>query len=474
MRGPPLLQTQKQLRLVGQKVVTSMVSILERVNGSSIMQKAVRSSALTIINFGSTQFIRLASNLILTRLLFPEAFGIMALATVLLTALNQFSDIGIIPSIIRSKRGEEMVFLNTAWTLKIIRSIVLWCVAWGLAWPMSAFYNEPLLAQVIPLMAITLLLDGLLPTKIESSYRHLKMGRLTALEIFSSLVGVTSMVIMAWILGTIWALPIGTVIGSAFRLVIFHFMLPGEKNWFALEKDAAFELINFGKWMFPATIATFVIIEADKFLIGRYVSLEVLGIYNIGFFLASFPLMMSRVLGGRVMVSFYRNSANDSSENTTKKARKLLFTLFGGLAASVILLVLTGTWLVDFLYDDRYISAGIILVALTTMHILQIAQIPYQNAVLGTGAGRDYFILLLIKAIFVCGSIWVGLEYYGLLGAILGQGVAMVLSYPFVVYFARKVKAYDPLFDLFMLAIAVAAGALAWWLYSDQITGLIV
>ena len=438
------------------------------------MQKAVRSSALTIINFGANQFIRLASNLILTRLLFPEAFGIMALATVMLTALNQFSDIGIIPSIIRSKRGEDIIFLNTAWTLKIIRSIVLWLVAWGLAWPMSVFYSEPLLAQIIPIMAITLLLDGLLPTRIESSYRHLKMGRLTALEILSGFVGVTAMIIMAWWLGSLWALPIGTVVGSALRLLIFHFMLPGQKNWFSFEKDAALELINFGKWMFPATIATFVIIEADKFLIGKYVSLETLGIYNIGFFLASFPLMMARVLGGRVMVSFYKNSTDDQSVEAHKKARKLLFTLFGGLASSVILLVLAGTWLVEFLYDDRYITAGIILVALTTMHILQIAQIPYQNAVLGTGHGRDYFVLLGIKAVLVCGSIWLGLVYYGLLGAIVAQGVAMVLSYPFVVYFARKVKAYDPLFDLFMLAIAVVASGLAWWLYSDQITNLIV
>jgi len=451
-----------------------MVSIIERIKGSSIMQKAVRSSALTIINYGSSQFIRLASNLILTRILFPEAFGIMALATVLLTAMNQFSDIGIVPSIIRSKRGEDMVFLNTAWTLKIMRSVVLWIVAWGLAWPMSVFYNEPLLAQVIPVMAVTLLIDGFLPTRIESAYRHLKMGRLTALEILSSLTGVISMIIMAVWLGSIWALPLGTVFGSAVRLVIYHFLLPGQKNWFAFERAAAHELINFGKWIFPATIATFIIIEADKFLIGRCVSLETLGIYNIGFFLASFPLMMSRVLGGRVMVSFYRNSTNDDPDQTFKKARKLLFTLFGGLGASVILLVLVGTWLVDFLYDDRYLMAGIILVSLTTMHVLQIAQIPYQNALLGTGKGRDYFVLLGIKAVFVCGSIWFGLEYYGLLGAIAGQGVAMILSYPFVVYFARKVNVYDPLFDLFMLAIAATASGMVWLLYSDQLTNLIV
>ncbi len=451
-----------------------LTSIFEKIKGSSILQRAVRSSAFTVINFGSTQFIRLASNLVLTRLLFPEAFGIMALATVLLTALHQFSDIGIFPSIIRSKRGDDIVFLNTAWTLKILRSLVLWCVAWGLAWPMSIFYNEPLLAQVVPVMAISLLLEGLLPTRIESTYRHLEMGRFTALEILSSLIGVGIMIAMAWWLGSIWALPIGMVVGSAARLVIFHFLLPGAKNWFALEKEAVVELLVFGKWIFPATIATFVIIEADKFLIARYVSLETLGIYNIGYFLASFPLMLARVLSNRVMVSFYKNASTDSPEVAFRNARKLLLSLFGGLASSIILLVLIGTWLIDFLYDDRYAAAGIILVSVTTMHILQIAQIPYQHAVLGTGEGRDYFFVLGIKAaiLFVC--IWVGLEYFGLMGAIFAQGIAMIFSYPFIVYYARKVKVYDPVYDLTMLAIAIVASGLAWWLYSDQITNLIV
>jgi len=438
------------------------------------MQKAVRSSALTIGYFGASQIIRLLSNLVLTRLLFPEAFGIMALATVFLTGLNQFSDIGVTPSVIRSKRGEDPQFLNTAWTLKIIRSFVLWLIAWTMAWPLSAFYGEPLLAQIIPVMATTLILEGLLPTKIELSYRHLKLGPLTAIELLANLLGVTVMIFLAWTMGSIWALPIGTVIGAAIRLVCHHFLLPGQKNWFHFDVHALSELISFGKWIFPATIATFIMIEADKFLLGKYVTLETLGIYNIGYFLASFPFMLSRVLGSRVMVSYYKNANDEDSLGTNKKARKLLFSLFGGMAMSVIPLVLIGTWLVGFLYDERYVSAGLVLVTLTAMHIPHIAQIPYQNAVLAISSARNYFTLMAIKAVIVVACIWIGLENFGLLGAILGQGVAMILVYPVIIFYARKVKAHDPLFDVTMMSIAGTALGLAWWLYSDQITNLIV
>ncbi len=50
---------------------------------------------MTLGGVGGQQFLRLASNLILTRLMFPEAFGLMALIQTFMVGLQMFSDIGI-------------------------------------------------------------------------------------------------------------------------------------------------------------------------------------------------------------------------------------------------------------------------------------------------------------------------------------------------------------------------------------------
>jgi hypothetical protein len=63
-------------------------------------------------------------DLILTRLLFPEAFGLMALVQVFMGGLQMFSDLGVNMSIIQSKRGEDPDFLNTAWTFQILRGLI--------------------------------------------------------------------------------------------------------------------------------------------------------------------------------------------------------------------------------------------------------------------------------------------------------------------------------------------------------------
>src|SRR5688572_13860724 len=92
----------------------------------SLRQLAIRATVWTIAATYAGQALRLASNLILTRLLFPEAFGVMAILLLILQSLNLFSDIGIQQSLILHPLGVERRFCNTAWTLQIVRGVCLW------------------------------------------------------------------------------------------------------------------------------------------------------------------------------------------------------------------------------------------------------------------------------------------------------------------------------------------------------------
>ncbi|MAO27784.1 MAG: polysaccharide biosynthesis protein, partial [Roseovarius sp.] len=94
--------------------------------GSGLMARLMRSGSWVLIGYGGSQAIRLASNLILTRLLFPEAFGLMALVSVVTVGLMMFSDVGVGPSIAQSKRGDDPAFLDTAFSIQILRGALLW------------------------------------------------------------------------------------------------------------------------------------------------------------------------------------------------------------------------------------------------------------------------------------------------------------------------------------------------------------
>lgn len=433
--------------------------LAQMTRGDSVVARAFRGAGLTIFGFGWGQLMRLASNLILTRILFPEAFGLMALISVFLMGLNMFSDVGVAPAILQSKRGDERSFLDTAWTIQVIRGALLWLAACALAWPVALIYDVPELLYMLPVAALTLLIKGFLTTRYFEANRHLRLGRITAIDMITQAVGLAAAIVLAFALQSVWALILSGIISGLVEVLIYERFLPGPRNRFRWEKSAGRELISFGKWIFLSTVAGFVINQADKLLIGKYLPLEQFGVYNIGYFLASFPLLLGGVLVNRLLIPIYREWPPAKSRENFLKLRKMRILVTGSLMAMIALLGLVGVPLVGFLYDPRYAAAGAITVMIAMMQIPLLIALTYDQAALAAGDSRRFFVLAASKAVLIVSGLWIGLETAGLFGAIFGQGAAMVLAYPVVVWLSKHMEAWDPLHD----AVFAFLGLLVIW-----------
>ncbi|MDH3686186.1 MAG: oligosaccharide flippase family protein, partial [Myxococcales bacterium] len=71
----------------------------------ALRRRVLRGAALGLGGHAGSQAMRLASNLILARLLFPEAFGVMALAWLVVNGVTMLSDVGVSSSVVRDDRG---------------------------------------------------------------------------------------------------------------------------------------------------------------------------------------------------------------------------------------------------------------------------------------------------------------------------------------------------------------------------------
>lgn len=438
----------------------------------SLTMRAVRSAGFAVLAFGGGQALRLISNLILTRLLFPEAFGLMALVMVILQGLAMFSDVGVTPAILQSRRGDDQDFLNTAWTIQVGRGFLLWVAAAALAAPFAQFYGEPQLAELLPVMALTLIIAGFNPTRLDTANRHLQLGRVTALELTGQVIGVVAAVLLAWAMQSVWALVISNLFAALCVTLLYTFLLPGAWNRFRWEPAAASELINFGKWIFLSTVAGFFFTQGDKLLIGRYLPLDAFGVYNIGYFLASFPLILGRMVTNKVLIPIYRERPPGDSPHNFAKLRRMRTLVTGLLLALVMALGYAGVWLVELLYDPRYAMAGAVVVMIACMQVPQIVGLTYDQAAIAAGDSRRFFYFTAAKAALMVGSLVVGLELGGLPGALVAQGVAFLLAYPVLVWLARRMKAWDPLHDAAFLLIGAILAAGAIWVNFPAIAAL--
>lgn len=449
-----------------------MSVMADRLRGSSLGARALRSSLLTVGGFGMSQILRLASNLILTRLLFPEAFGLMALVMVFLMGLGQFSDVGVTPAILQSKRGDDRDFLNTAWTIQVIRGAILWLVACAAAWPMAWLYDEPMLRQLLPVAALTLLIAGFKPTRMDTANRHLMLGRVTVIDMGTQIIGIAAAVFLAWWTGSVWALVLSGVIGGVAEVVLNSAFLPGERNRVFWEKPAARELIGFGKWVFLATVCGFVFSQADKILIGKWLPLDAFGVYNIGFFLAAFPMLLGGIVTRKILIPIYRETPPTESAANFAKLRRMRCAVTALLMVIVIGFASLGVWLVDLMYDPRYAMAGAVVVVLACAQMPMLIVQTYDQAALAAGDSRSFFVLALVRAVLMVVCIVAGLEIAGLFGALVGQGAALLAAYPAVVWLARKMGAWDALHDAVFALLGLAGAGFAIWLNWGPIVAL--
>ena len=428
-----------------------------------LFARAMRGSAFTAGSYAISQVIRLGANLVLTRLLFPEAFGLMALVSVVLVGLAMFSDMGVGPAISQHPRGDERAFLDTAYSINVARGGLLWLLTCALAYPVAALYDAPDLRLLLPVAGITLLIAGFNPTRIDTANRHLLLGRLTLLDLMAQFIGIAAMLLLALVMQSVWALVIGAIFGSAAKLVILAKWLPGPANRVRWDKEAAHDLIHFGKWIFLSTACGFLLAQGDKAIFGAYLSLQELGVYNIGYFLASFPVLLAGAVVGRIMIPLYRDHPPAASAANFTKMRRLRFGVTGGTLILLAVLALTGVALVEVMYDARYAGAGAIVVAIACMQMPGVVGMTYDQSALAAGDSRTYFLLMALKATVQTAAFLIGAAQGGVMGALLAQAIALVLLHPAIVLLARKHRVWDPVHDAVFLGLAAGLAGLALW-----------
>ncbi|MHB8790249.1 MAG: oligosaccharide flippase family protein [Desulfobulbaceae bacterium] len=385
--------------------------------------RAFRGATFVIATYGLSQAIRLGGNLVLTRLLVPEFFGIIGLAQAFITGLVLFSDIGIGPGIIRSSRGRDPVFLNTAWTLQVIRGLLLWTLTLVLAHPIAKIYNSPLLAWVIPIVGFNAILYGLNSTTIYTLNKDMYFGKLSIMELITKTIALICMVSLAYVYKNIWSLVAGSLVTGLITLVWSHFLDARNKNCFAFEKEAVTELISFGKWIFVSTAMMFLATQADRFLLGKIFPLAMFGVYNIAIIFAELPKQIINQVSDKVifpLISKFSDLPRKELNQKILQKRKLILV---PLALLVALLVCFGDVLIIFLYDDRYKQAGWMLTLLALGMWPLVLYATADKSLYAIGKPKYSAFGNFFKFIYMIICVPVLYNYYGFIGAV--SAVAM-------------------------------------------------
>jgi O-antigen/teichoic acid export membrane protein len=435
----------------------------------TLKQRALNSSNWVIVSYVFSQGFRLGGNLILTRLLVPEMFGVMAIVSVLLVGIAMFSDLGIFQYIIQSKHSNKQSYVNTAWTIQILRGGLITLVLLGIAeafyllqsfkiFADTSVYSVPELPLIIAVMSITALIAGFNSINLALLNKDLRLKEIGLIDVFSQLIGLICMIFLAYLLENIWALVIGTILSSFVKMLMSHLPSFGERNKISWDTRAVKDIFNFGKWIFGASIFTFFAGQGDRLILGGLLTPEELGIYTIAFFLAT----AFRNIVHKVMSSVFYPVLSEVVRTRPTELQTIYYKIRSRVDIVVMIVVgflaSSGHLFIELLYDDRYIDAGWMLESLSLATIF-VGITMAGTCVLALGNSRVIMKLTATSSVALFVTVPIAHIFFGIEGAVFAIALNSIVELPLLFLIMKKYKLLDwkkeiRFFPLFFLCYA--------------------
>lgn len=438
---------------------------------SSYERKALLASVTVVMGDILMLILRLGGNLIMTRLLYPEAFGLMAIVTMVLIGLHLISDAGVINAVILYGKDKGRRFVDTAWTILVIRGFVVSILCACLALPIAMFYDNDKLYELIIVAGLTAIISGFSSPQVMLSQRDIEVGRLTVLDLTSYAISLFITIIWLLLIPTIWALVANALIYQFLRACLSYVILKPYKPKFVYDPESVSLIFNFGKWILVSSAITFFSLQGDKVIMAKWMTASELGIYSVA---AGFALILDTALSainGKVLLPVFseiKKNGRDFFVKQHRRAKRLMLML----SVPILLFFgVFGAWLIEVLYDDRYSEAGWMLQLLALGGIFNTLAQSIGPVMLAYGDSKGHMNLQIIKVGLLGVCTYFGGKYLGVTGLLVGLVVSHVLFYPALFFAVRKYKINTTAIDVtFALGLIVFISAI--WFFTGIPQGL--
>lgn len=366
---------------------------------------ALRGAMQTGLSQGVQITCQLLSVIVLSRLLVPEDFGIIAMSAPVLALINVFKDFGLLQAIVQKKdltygQLNALFWINGAITLAVAMVLV------AIAPVVAVFYGDPRVGPVLMAMALPVLATGLSAQQTALLNRQMNF---TVLSVITALQALTSLgVAFTWALvaPSYWALFGGFFVGTLVSMGIAW----STCGWVPQRPARAAGvggMLGFGANVTGFNLSAFVSRNLDNILIGRVWGSAELGLYDRAYKLLLFPLEQVANPLGRVMIPVL-SQVRDEPERYSRAFFRVLnlmqFALLPGIAAAVAM----ADTAIPFLLGDRFAEAAPIFAALGFSGLMQVSMNPTGWLFISQGRSREFLQWGLVSAIVTAVAISIG------------------------------------------------------------------
>ncbi len=411
--------------------------------------------------------IGLVSTIVLARLLRPEDFGLVALASALVGAIEMFSQFSLDLALIREGAAERSHY-DTVWTLSLMRGVLIAALLAALAVPAGHFFRDVRVTPIVYCFALGSLLEGFQNVGIVDFRKHMTFGREFLFTVSLKIIGFVVTIAFALIWREYWALIAGIMAGKVAGLGLSYALHPYRPKLCLTHWHSLF---HFSKWLLLNNIVQFLINRLDAFLIGRMLGARAFGLYDISLEIATLPTAELVAPVQRALFPGYAKVASDLNEIRAHYITTFSLVLALALPAAIGIALLPEL-IVDVFLGPKWHDAEPLLQVLAFVGLLHIGAAHSGSVLLALGKVRMLSQLTLARLLVLGPLLALGISHFGLAGATYALVATAAFSVMLYVGITLRILALAPTAILhatwrtIVAAVIMAAGVhvlLASW-----------
>jgi len=401
------------------------------------LHKTIHSSKWVFSATVTEKVISLISFFLLTRLLDPQSYGLIAIILMLVGVFNRMVVTGFEAALIQKKEKIDE-YLNVVWTFNLLKNILIFAVIYLGAPLVADFFHAWEAVNFIRWSGLFILIPSFVSLKQLYMFREFNFEKVYVRDI-SGLVGYV-------LVGSLWAIFISADVSALFfanvakyfipSVVIFLFYPAIPKLDFKFGKLRG--LTPYSKWVTMQNIVNYLFSISDNFLVGRMLSPVFLGYYSRARNLAGEALSpISAMLKNLSFVAF--SKVQDKTDKILQGYLLGLDLVFFFGFSNIFVAWLGADPIIRFFLGEKW-SGVIVPLQILTLYAMN-NSITEMAATLFDGAGKpsvNVKIKTLSLIIYTLLS-FLGIYFYGIIGAAVGVACSSVLIIFYIFYKLRSI-----------------------------------
>jgi O-antigen/teichoic acid export membrane protein len=318
----------------------------------TLTQRTVRGMKWSYVSTFVNAGLQIGFSAVLARLLDPLAFGLVAMAGVVLRFGSYFAQMGVGSALIQ-KETLDLREIHAAFLLSTGLGGAFALGMWVVAPVVAQLFDEPLLVDIVRVLSVTFLGTGLATSALSLLRRRLDFRTLSVIEIGSYVIGYGVVGVPMAVSGYgVWSLVAAVITQNGLTALLSHIAVRHGVGWVG-DSAAYRHFWSFGSRVSIVGFFEFLGSSLDTITIGRFIGAAPLGLYNRAQMLVSVPI--NKLSGGMARVLLPSFSRVQSRPGRLRRvyvsalllAGAVLMPMCAGLgvvAHDAVLLVLGDQW----------------------------------------------------------------------------------------------------------------------------------